>query len=264
MHCIERPENNRLLASLPQAEFKRLLPNLEPVELELGREIYSVGQVMPCVYFPTGAIISLLQRNADGSTAEIAMVGNDGILGVPLFLGGDISSSCAVVQTAGVAYRLSKFELSAEFERREVVMHLLLRYVQTLLTQMSQIAVCNRHHRIQQQVSRWLLMRLDCHPEAEIDTTHEHISAMLGVRREGVTEAAGRLQAAGWINYKRGKMKILNRGGLEQESCECYEIIKQEYKRLLPLPIIGMHTPVPLAELKFGRGPPGKLSKQPA
>ncbi len=224
---------NRLLAVLPTTEFARLSPDLELVPMSLGDVIYEAGGVLPYVYFPTTAIISLLYVMADGSSAEIAVVGNEGILGIALFMGGESTPSRAIVQSAGHAYRLEGHLLKSEFNRAGAVMHLLLRYTQALIAQMAQTAACNRHHSVDQQLCRWLLLSLDRLPSNELTMTQGLIANMLGVRREGVTEAAGKLQSAGLIKYSRGRITVIDRFGLEARSCECYVVVKKEFDRLL-------------------------------
>jgi CRP-like cAMP-binding protein len=227
-------ELNQLLRALPAEDFERLRPNIEPVTLKLGEVLYEPGGRMRYVYFPTTAIVSLLYVMADGASAEIAIVGNEGILGISLFMGGESTPSRAVVQSAGQGYRMRAAVLKDEFGRFGVLMHLLLRYTQALITQMAQTAVCNRHHTVDQQLCRWLLLSLDRLSSNELTMTQELIANMLGVRREGVTEAAGKLQDAGLISYRRGKIKVLDRSGVEARSCECYEVVKKELDRLLP------------------------------
>jgi CRP-like cAMP-binding protein len=228
---------NRLLAALPAAEWERLLPNLKPVFMPLGQSVYESGVQLDHVYFPTTCIISLLFVMADGASAEIAVVGNEGLVGVALFMGGETTPSRAVVQSEGWAYRLKGQFLKEEFTRGGEMQHLLLRYTQALLTQMAQTAVCNRHHSIDQQLSRWLLLSIDRLEADELRMTQELIANMLGVRREGVTEAAGNLQKAGLIRYSRGHIKVTDRKGLEARCCECYGVVKREYDRLLPKPV---------------------------
>jgi CRP-like cAMP-binding protein len=228
------PLKNHLLHALPAADWARIRPGLEPVELRLGVSVYESGDRPDYVLFPTTAIVSLLYVMADGASAEIAVVGNEGIVGVSLFMGGESTCSRAVVQSAGIGYRLRGAALKAEFARGTAMQHLLLRYTQALITQMAQTAVCNRHHSIDQQLCRWLLLSLDRLSKPELTMTQELIANMLGVRREGVTEAAGKLQAAGLIKYGRGKISVLDRGGLERRCCECYEVVKRESDRLLP------------------------------
>lgn len=228
------PLSNQLLAALPVEEWLRWLPQLEPVELKLGQVLYESGSAQRDVYFPTSAIVSLLYVTENGSSAEIAIVGFEGVVGIALFLGGDTSPNRAVVQSAGQGFRLKARVIKAEFNRSLPVMHLLLRYAQALITQISQTAVCNRHHSVQQQLCRWLLMSLDRLPGNHLRMTQELISNMLGVRREGVTENAHKLQQAGLIRYSRGHIEVLDRAGLEHVVCECYGVVKEEYDRLLP------------------------------
>jgi CRP-like cAMP-binding protein len=225
---------NHLLDALPGSDYARLAPHLEVVPLKLGDVLYESGDALRYVYFPTTAIISLLYVMEDGASAEIAIVGNEGILGISLFMGGETTPSRAVVQSAGHAFRLKAGLLKDEFGRFGPTMHLLLRYTQALITQMAQTAVCNRHHSIDQQLCRWLLLSLDRLASNELAMTQELIANMLGVRREGVTEAAGKLQDAGLIHYSRGKITVVDRGGLETRSCECYQVVKKEFDRLLP------------------------------
>lgn len=225
---------NRLLAALPDTELQRWLPQLEHVDLPLGHVLYESGATLSHVYFPTTAIVSLLYVLENGASAEIAVVGKEGIVGISLFMGGESTPNRAVVQSAGKGFRLSADALKVEFNRAGPVLHLLLRYTQALITQMSQTAVCNRHHSLDQQLCRWLLLSLDRLTGDELVMTQELISNMLGVRREGVTEAAQQLQAAGLIRYARGRITVLDRDRLEQRSCECYAVVKKEYDRLLP------------------------------
>ncbi len=239
MPSPHRPTQNHLLAALPVAEYDRLAPHLELVDLPLGEALYESGGRLPFVYFPTTCIVSLLYVMEDGSSAEIAIVGNEGILGVSLFMGGDTTPSRAIVQSAGHAFRLKADLLKDEFGRFGPTMHLLLRYTQALLTQMAQTAVCNRHHSVDQQLCRWLLLSLDRLSSNELSMTQELIANMLGVRREGVTEAARKLQDAGLISYKRGRITVLDRPKLEVRSCECYRVVKREFDRLLPYRIPG-------------------------
>lgn len=225
---------NRLLAALPAAEFERVRGDLEEVSLPLGRSIYEAGAHMQYLYFPTAGIISLLQVMEDGSSGEIAVVGNEGVVGISLFMGGETTPSRAVVQSRARAQRLPAGKLMAEFRRGGELQHLLLRYTQALITQMSQTAVCNRHHAVEQQLCRWLLMSVDRLPAGEeLVMTQELIANMLGVRREGVTEAARKLQEAGLIRYARGHIAVLDRPKLEARVCECYSTVKKEYARLL-------------------------------
>jgi CRP-like cAMP-binding protein len=228
------PCQNHLLAALPQQEYARLLSELDLVPLPLGEVLYEPGTQMRHVYFPTTCIVSLLYVMEDGASAEIAVVGNEGIVGVSLFMGGESTTSRAVVQSAGHAYRLKGQLLKDEFYRAGPMQQLLLRYTQALLTQMAQTAVCNRHHTVDQQLCRWLLLSLDRLPSNDLTMTQELIANMLGVRREGVTEAAGELQRAGLIEYRRGHITVLNRAGLEARVCECYAVVKKELDRLLP------------------------------
>ena len=231
---VVNPKQNLLLDALQNAEFDRLSPNLELVEMPLGKVLYESGGMLEHVYFPTNSIISLLYVMKNGSSAEIAVVGNEGILGISLFMGGETTSSRALVQSAGHAYRLKAQLLKDEFNRGGPVQHLLLRYTQALITQMAQTAVCNRHHSVEQQLCRWLLLSLDRLSCDELTMTQELIANMLGVRREGVTDAAGKLQRDGLINYSRGHITVLDRPKLEKRSCECYQVVKAEFDRLLP------------------------------
>jgi CRP-like cAMP-binding protein len=228
------PKQNHLLAALPAEDYERLLPDLELVPMPLGQALYESGGHMQHVYFPTTSIVSLLYVMADGASAEIAVVGNEGILGISLFMGGETTSSRAVVQSAGHGYRLKAQLLKNEFNRAGSMLQLLLRYTQALITQMAQTAVCNRHHSVEQQLCRWLLLSLDRLNSNELNMTQELIANMLGVRREGVTEAAGKLQRAGLIRYGRGRIRVIDRPRLEQEVCECYGVVKREFDRLLP------------------------------
>ncbi|AMP15890.1 Crp/Fnr family transcriptional regulator [Collimonas pratensis] len=228
------PKKNRLLAALPDAEWQRWLPHLESVDLPLGQVLYEAGSTLKYVYFPTSAIVSLLYLLENGASAEIAVVGNEGIVGVSLFMGGGSTPSRAVVQSAGHGYRLRASSMKEEFNRGGAVLHLLLRYTQALITQMAQTAVCNRHHTLDQQLCRWLLLSLDRLEGNQLVMTQELIANMLGVRREGVTEAAGHLQDAGLIRYVRGHITVVDRAGLEKRTCECYAVVKKESDRLLP------------------------------
>ena len=237
MQKIENdPKHNRLLAALPEQECREWMALLEPVDMPLGQVLYEPGAALEYVYFPTSAIVSLLYVMESGASAEIAMVGNEGIVGISLFMGGDSTPSRAVVQGGGKGYRLLAQVIKDEFNRAGPVLQLLLRYTQALITQMSQIAVCNRHHSVDQQLSRWLLQSLDRSQNNELVMTQELIANMLGVRREGVTESAVKLQKAGFIRYARGHISVLDRSGLEQRTCECYGVVKKEYERLLPVP----------------------------
>jgi CRP-like cAMP-binding protein len=225
---------NRLLAVLPDAELERLLPHLELVDLPLGKVLYESGDRLAHVYFPTTSIVSLLYVMENGASAEIAVVGHEGIVGISLFMGGNSTPSRAVVQSAGQGYRLKAHLMMLEFDRAGPMLHLLLRYTQALITQMSQTAVCNRHHSLDQQLCRWLLLSLDRLCSNELEMTQDLIANMLGVRREGVSEAAGHLHHAGLIRYQRGHITVLDRAGLERRTCECYAVVKREYDRLLP------------------------------
>jgi len=228
------PRNNFLLAALPDAEWQRWRHFLERVEMPLGQVLYEAGATLTHVYFPTTSIVSLLYVMENGASAEIAVVGNEGLVGVSLFMGGESTPSRAVVQSGGHGLRLKAQLMKDEFDRAGPVLHLLLRYTQALITQMAQTAVCNRHHTLDQQLCRWLLLSLDRVRANELAMTQELIANMLGVRREGVTEAALKLQQAGLISYARGRITVLDRAGLEQRTCECYAVVKKEYDRLLP------------------------------
>jgi CRP-like cAMP-binding protein len=228
------PMQNHLLAALPAEEWSRWRCALEPVDMPLGEVLYESGIAMTHVYFPTTSIVSLLYVMEDGASAEIAVVGNEGIVGISLFMGGETTPSRSVVQSAGEGFRMRGQLLKEEFNRSGPVLHLLLRYTQALITQMAQTAVCNRHHSLDQQLCRWLLLSLDRLEAPELVMTQELIANMLGVRREGVTEAAANLQRAGLIQYRRGRITVVDRGGLEQRTCECYAVVKKEYERLLP------------------------------
>lgn len=232
--ALQKPEHNNLLAALPEPIRGRLFPHLELVEMPLGEVLYESGCQLHYVYFPTTSIVSLLYVMEDGASAEIAVVGKEGILGVAIFMGGETTPSRAIVQSGGHGFRLKARLLKEEFNRAGPMMHLLLRYTQALITQMSQTAVCNRHHSVHQQLCRWLLLSLDRLPSSKLTMTQELIANMLGVRREGVTEAAGKLQNAGLILYSRGQITILDRKGLEAQACECYQVVKKEFDRLLP------------------------------
>jgi CRP-like cAMP-binding protein len=225
---------NQLLAALPNLVSTRWVAHLEDVELSLGQVLYESGGTLSHVYFPTTAIVSLLYVMENGASAEIAVVGNEGIVGISLFMGGESTPSRAVVQSAGRGLRLKAQMMKDEFNQAGPVLHLLLRYTQALITQMAQTAVCNRHHSLDQQLCRWLLLSLDRLRGDELVMTQELIANMLGVRREGVTEGALKLQQAGLIRYARGRITILDRGGLEKRTCECYAVVKSEYDRLLP------------------------------
>ncbi|MDO9214174.1 MAG: Crp/Fnr family transcriptional regulator [Methylococcales bacterium] len=239
MNSTHSPKQNHLLAALPEEEYEFLFPHLEAVKMPLGEVIYESGGELRYVYFPSTCIVSLLYVMENGSSAEIAVVGNEGIIGIALFMGGGSMPNRAVVQSAGHAYRLKGSLIKKEFAQNGPMMRLLLRYTQALITQMAQTAVCNRHHSIDQQLCRWLLLSLDRLPSNKLTMTQELIANMLGVRREGVTEAAGKLQQAGLIHYSRGQIIVLDRAGLEERVCECYQVVKTETDRLLPaLPVI--------------------------
>jgi len=233
MSSLQGPNQNHLLAALPPAEFERLAPHLEPVEMLLGDSLYEPGEQLQHAYFPATAIVSLHYVMESGASAETAGVGNEGVVGISLFMGGDTTPSSAVVRTAGRAYRLETRLLKQEFDRGGLMQRLMLRYTQALLTQMAQTAACNRHHSVEQQLCRWLLLTLDRLPTNELIMTQELVASMLGVRREGITEAAGKLQHAGFIRYRRGHISVLERSGLETRVCECYAVVKKELSRLL-------------------------------
>ncbi|MHB1530406.1 MAG: Crp/Fnr family transcriptional regulator [Acidiferrobacteraceae bacterium] len=228
------PNGNQLIAALPAEDQLRLQHNLQLVSMPLGHVVYESGGQLKSLYFIVGGIVSLLYVMEDGSSAEIAIVGNEGVVGIALFMGGETTSSRAIVQSTCQAFELKAAYLKTEFARGGALQHLLLRYTQALLTQMAQTAVCNRHHSLEQQLCRWLLLSLDRLPSNELIMTQELIANMLGVRREGVTEAAGRLQARGLIQYKRGHIRVLDRPGLEQHVCECYASVNKEFRRLFP------------------------------
>ena len=233
MFPTPRPQQNHLLAALPRAEFERLEGDLELVSLLLGEVLYESGDQMQHVYFPTTAIASLHYVVESGQSAEVAGVGNEGVIGVSLFLGGNTTTTSAVVYTAGYAYRLKRTPLKQEFDRSGPTCRLLLRYTEALIALVSQNAACNRHHEMDQQLCRWLLATLDRIPSGELVITQELIANLLGVRREGITEAAGQLQLAGFIRYRRGHISVLERSGLETRACECYAAVKKEWDRLL-------------------------------
>jgi CRP-like cAMP-binding protein len=233
MSARRSPKQNRLLAALPSTDLLRLLPHLERVLLPLGAVIYESGGEQAHVYFPASGIVSLLYVMKDGAAAEIAVVGNEGVVGIALFMGGQTTPSRAVVQSAGSAWRVEPAAIKAEFARGGALQRLLLRYTQALITQMTQTAVCNRHHLLEQQLCRWLLLSLDRLPSNQLVMTQQLIANMLGVRREGVTEAAGRLQADGLIDYSRGRINVLDRARLEKRACECYAVVRLESDRLL-------------------------------
>jgi CRP-like cAMP-binding protein len=227
------PTQNHLLAAMPQAEFRLLAPHLELVPMQLGEVLQEPNGKLEYAHFPTTAIVSLVYSLESGMSAEVAGVGNEGVVGIGLFMGSDTSYTSAVVQTAGHGYRLNGKLLKQEFDRAGPVYRLLLRYTQALVTQIFQSGACNRHHSIEQQLCRWLLLTLDRMPSSELIMTQELIAGALGVRREGITEAAGKLQAAGYIRYRRGHISVLDRAGLEARSCECYAVVKTEFARLL-------------------------------
>ncbi|MDB6060939.1 MAG: transcriptional regulator, Crp/Fnr family [Verrucomicrobiaceae bacterium] len=234
MSVTPSPLQNRLLAALPVEVQERVMPHLEYVPMPMGKVLYESGDTLRHVYFPTDSIVALLYVMESGASAEISMVGNEGILGVSLFMGGESTPSRAIVQSAGSAVRLLGQRLKDEFNRHGEMLQLMLRYTQSLLTQMAQTAVCNRHHSVDQQLCRWLLLSLDRLQGNQLNMTQELIATMLGVRREGVTDAAGKLQRLGVIEYSRGHINVLDRTQLEQLSCECYEVVKKETDRLLP------------------------------
>lgn len=233
MTVLHSPNQNHLIAALPVAERELLATQLELVQMRLGDMLYEPGSQLQHAYFPTTSIVSLHYVMASGASAEAAGVGNEGMVGVSLFMGGNTTPSSAVVQTAGYAYRLERSLLKAHFDRAGVMQRLLLRYTQALMTQMMQTAVCNRHHSVEQQLSRWLLLTFNRLPTHELIMTQELVASMLGVRREGITEAAGKLQHAGFISYRRGHISVLNPSGLEAHACECYAVVKDELCRLL-------------------------------
>jgi CRP-like cAMP-binding protein len=234
MSTPHSPKQNHLLAALPAEEYGRVLPHLELVSMPLGWAVYEAGGPQGYVYFPTTSIVSLLYVMQNGASAEIAVTGNEGLVGIALFMGGESTASRAVVQSAGYGYRFKSAALKTEFVLGGPLQHLALRYTQALITQMAQTAVCNRHHALEQQLCRWLLLSLDRLPSNELEMTQELIANMLGVRREGVTEAAGKLQDAGIIKYVRGRITVLDRAQLEARVCECYGVVKTEMDRLLP------------------------------
>ncbi len=233
MPSIHSPTQNRLLAALPLAELELLSVRLELVPLPLGERLYEPGEQLQHAYFPTTTIVSLHYVMESGASTEAAGVGNEGVVGIALFMGGNTTPSSAMVQTAGYAYRLERRALKEEFNRAGLMQRLLLRYAQALMTQMMQTAACNRHHSVEQQLCRWLLLTIDRAPSSELVMTQELIASMLGVRREGITEAAGKLQKAGFIRYRRGHIAVLDRVGLETRSCECYAVVRKELIRLL-------------------------------
>ena len=233
MHTIPSPNQNHLLGALPTAEFERLAAHLKLVPMPLGEVLYEPGEQLQHAYFPTTAIVSLHYVMESGASAETAGVGNEGVVGIALFMGGDTTPSSAVVKTAGHAYRLERRLLKQEFDRAGLFQRLRLRYTQALITQMTQTAACNRHHSVEQQLCRWLLSTLDRLPSHDLIITQELVASMLGVRREGITEAAGKLQDAGFIRYRRGHIAVIDRSGLESHACECYAVVRNELSRLL-------------------------------
>jgi CRP-like cAMP-binding protein len=266
MRAPHSPRNNLLLAVLPAAEYEHLSPHLELVKMRLGAVLYESGSELRYAYFPTTAMVSLLYIMEDGTSAEIAGVGNEGIIGVSIFMEGETTPNLAMVQFEGYAYRLKSHLLKEEFNRgggrrSGALQNLLLRYTQTLITQISQTAVCNRHHSVEQQLCRWLLSNLDRSPSNELTITQELIANMLGVRRESVTEAAGKLQQAGIISYRRGHITVIDRSGLEKWACECYQVVKTEFNRLLP-DVAATHAVDPCC-MQVNHPPHGKKSAPP-
>ena len=258
MPLLHSHGQSQLLAVLPTEEFERISPHLELVTLPLGEMLYEPGEQLQHAYFPTTAVVSLHYVLESGATAESAGVGNEGVVGVALFMGGETTPSSAVVQTAGHAYRLAGRVLKLEFARAGPMQRLLLRYTQALMTQMTQSAVCNRHHSIEQQLCRWLLLTLDRAPSGELVMTQELVASMLGVRREGITEAAGNLQRAGIISYRRGHISVIDRSGLEARVCECYQVVSMELRRLLATYVaasLGRSTPSPCGRDSMLQGP---------
>jgi CRP-like cAMP-binding protein len=240
MPTPHHPKQNHLLAALPAADYARVAPDLELIPMPLGWALYESGGHLGYMYFPTTSIVSLLYVMENGASAEIAITGNEGLVGISLFMGGESTPSRAVVQSAGHGYRLKASTLRREFALGGTLQHLALRFTQALITQMAQTAVCNRHHSIDQQLCRWLLLSLDRLPGDELVMTQELIANMLGVRREGVTEAAGKLQAQGLVHYSRGHIKVIDRARVEKRVCECYAVVKKEFDRLLPYKIHGL------------------------
>jgi CRP-like cAMP-binding protein len=233
MHSLQRPSDNRLIGAWPPAEYAALAPHLEQVTLPLGAMLYQPGGQMPYAVFPTTAIVSLHYVTEAGDSAAAAGVGREGMVGLPLFLGGDTTASSAVVQTAGQGWRLERHRLRRAFEAGGVVQRVLLRYAQALMTEVAQTAACNRHHSVEQQLARWLLLTLDRSSGRDLVMTHELVASMLGVRRESITEAAGRLQRAGYIGYRRGHISVHDRQGLQTRVCECYDVVRRELNRLM-------------------------------
>jgi len=247
-HCS--PKYNHLLNSLPLEEYERIFPYLELVEMPLGNVLYESGEKLHYVYFPMDCIVSLLYVMENGSSAEIAVVGFEGAIGIALFMGGQTMPNRAVVQSAGYSYRIRPNQFMQEFDRHGAMLHMMLKYTQAIITQMAQTAVCNRHHSVDQQLCRWLLLSLDRLPSSELAMTQELIANMLGVRREGVTEAAGKLQQVGLIQYSRGHITVLDRQGLEERVCECYQVVKREFDRLLP---VAKRPETPVARVSLAR-----------
>jgi CRP-like cAMP-binding protein len=243
------PSQNHLLAALPTAEFERLSAGLELMPMRLGEALYEPGRKLEHAYFPITSIISLLYVTQSGASSEIAGVGPEGIVGIPMFMGGHTTTSSAVVRTAGHAYRLKRAALVAEFERAGVVQRLLLSYTQSLITQMCQTAACNRHHSVEQQLSRWLLWTVDRLPAQQLTMTQDLVASLIGVRRESITEAAGRLQQFGFIRYRRGHIDVLDRAGLQSRACECYFALKNEMNRLLPRAMLSQDVMAQSAQL---------------
>lgn len=257
MASYENSTRNYLLDALDDSDLKRLLPQLELIPLPLGKVLYDPGTTMRHVYFPVTCVISLLCVMENGATAEIGVIGREGMVGVNIFMGGETSPNQAIVQSTGYAYRARASVLREEFQRNPELQTLLLKYAQTLMSQMAQTAVCNRHHTVDQQLCRWLLTSLDRLPSNELVITQEFIAHMLGVRREGITGAAGKLQRAGIISYRRGRINIVDRDTLEEHACECYKIVKKEYERLLPVPLAAAAPAKPLATV-WATGTNGK------
>lgn len=256
-HCS--PKHNRLLNSLTPEEYERIFPYLELVEMPLSYVLYESGEKLHYVYFPVDCIVSLLYVMENGSSAEIAVVGFEGAIGITFFMGGQTMPNRAVVQSAGYSYRMRPNQFMREFDRHGAMLHIMLKYTQAIITQMAQTAVCNRHHSVDQQLCRWLLLSLDRLPSNELTMTQELIANMLGVRREGVTEAAGKLQQAGLIHYRRGHITVLDRQGLEARVCECYQVVKKEFDRLLP---VTKRTETPVARASLGRYPEIRAAKK--
>ncbi len=264
MASLHSPNQNHLLAALPTAEFERLVAHLEMVPLQLGDILYEPGTQLQYAYFPTTAIVSLHYVMESGASAETAGVGNEGVVGIALFMGGDTTPSSAVVQTAGHAYRLAGRLIKQEFNRAGLMQQLMLRYTQALITQMAQTAACNRHHTVEQQLCRWLLLTLDRVPSQELVMTQELVASMLGVRREGITEAASKLQREGYIRYRRGHIAVLQRSGLEGRACECYAVVKKEMTRLLSDVRHREGISTVADQRRAPSSPPGEIGRQDA